>query len=126
MYADRSRPTQYDMLLLTNLYGDIMSDLAAGLVGGLGVVPSANIGEDVAIFEAVHGTAPDIAGQGIANPTALLMSAILMLDTHRRNRCGPPCGSALHQVYREGRWLTPRCRRNRLDRRATAAVDRCP
>src|SRR6202166_4813218 len=73
------KPTQYDMLLLTNLYGDIMSDLAAGLVGGLGVVPSANIGENVAIFEAVHGTAPDIAGQGIANPTALLMSAILML-----------------------------------------------
>src|SRR5579863_1459246 len=73
------KPTQYDMLLLTNLYGDIMSDLAAGLVGGLGVVPSANIGEKVAIFEAVHGTAPDIAGKGIANPTALLMSAILML-----------------------------------------------
>jgi isocitrate dehydrogenase (NAD+) len=73
-------PHQYDMLLLTNLYGDIMSDLAAGLVGGLGVVPSGNIGDQVAVFEAVHGTAPDIAGKGIANPTALLMSGIMMLD----------------------------------------------
>src|SRR3984893_6029843 len=73
-------PNQFDMLLLTNLYGDIMSDLAAGLVGGLGVVPSGNIGETVAVFEAVHGTAPDIAGKDVANPTALLMSAIMMLD----------------------------------------------
>src|ERR1700736_1941218 len=72
-------PHQFDMLLLTNLYGDIMSDLAAGLVGGLGVVPSGNIGEQVSIFEAVHGTAPDIAGKGVANPTALLMSSVMML-----------------------------------------------
>ena len=78
------------MLLLTNLYGDIMSDLAAGLVGGLGVVPSANIGENVAIFEAVHGTAPDIAGKGIANPTALLMSAIMMLGLPRRSQSRRP------------------------------------
>ena len=81
-------PHQFDMLLLTNLYGDIMSDLAAGLVGGLGVVPSGNIGEGVAIFEAVHGTAPDIAGKGIANPTALLMSAHHDARSHRRNGCG--------------------------------------
>ncbi len=73
-------PQQFDMLLLPNLYGDVMSDLAAGLVGGLGVVPSANIGDECAMFEAVHGTAPDIAGKGFANPTALLMSSILMLD----------------------------------------------
>src|SRR5271157_2418321 len=73
-------PQQFDMLLLPNLYGDVMSDLAAGLVGGLGVVPSGNIGEAAAIFEAVHGTAPDIAGKNLANPTALLMSAIMMLD----------------------------------------------
>jgi isocitrate dehydrogenase (NAD+) len=73
------QPETFDVLLLENLYGDIVSDLAAGLVGGLGVVPGANIGTDTAIFEAVHGTAPDIAGQGKANPTALLMSAILML-----------------------------------------------
>ncbi len=72
-------PETFDVLLLENLYGDIVSDLAAGLVGGLGVVPGANIGPDVSIFEAVHGTAPDIAGQDRANPTALLMSAILML-----------------------------------------------
>jgi isocitrate dehydrogenase (NAD+) len=73
------RPQQFDVLLLENLYGDIISDLAAGLVGGLGIVPGANIGELGAVFEAVHGSAPDIAGMGIANPTALLQSAILML-----------------------------------------------
>jgi isocitrate dehydrogenase (NAD+) len=67
------------MLLLPNLYGDIVSDLCAGLVGGLGVVPGANLGADIGVFEAVHGSAPDIAGQGIANPTALLFSALLML-----------------------------------------------
>ncbi len=72
-------PETFDVLLLENLYGDIVSDLAAGLVGGLGLVPGANIGPEVAIFEAVHGTAPDIAGQDRANPTALLMSAVLML-----------------------------------------------
>jgi isocitrate dehydrogenase (NAD+) len=72
-------PTQFDVLLLPNLYGDIVSDLCAGLVGGLGVVPGANLGEGIGVFEAVHGSAPDIAGQGIANPTALLFSALLML-----------------------------------------------
>ncbi len=72
-------PSQYDMLLLGNLFGDIVSDLAAGLVGGLGVVPGANIGTEYAVFEAVHGTAPDIAGKDLANPTALLFSALLML-----------------------------------------------
>jgi isocitrate dehydrogenase (NAD+) len=73
------KPTQFDMLLLPNLYGDIVSDLCAGLVGGLGVVPGANLGDGIGVFEAVHGSAPDIAGQGIANPTALLFSALLML-----------------------------------------------
>jgi len=72
-------PEIFDVLLMENLYGDILSDLAAGLVGGLGVVPGANLGKTMAVFEAVHGTAPDIAGQGKANPTALLLSAILML-----------------------------------------------
>ncbi len=99
-------PQQFDILLLPNLYGDVMSDLAAGLVGGLGVVPSGNIGDQGAIFEAVHGTAPDIAGKGIANPTALLMSAILMLnyigESHTANRVE----QALWQVYREGEHLT--------------------
>jgi isocitrate dehydrogenase (NAD+) len=73
------RPEQFDVLLCENLYGDIVSDLCAGLIGGLGLVPGANIGEKGAVFEAVHGSAPDIAGKGIANPTALLQSAILML-----------------------------------------------
>lgn len=74
-----SDPTKFDVLLMENLYGDIISDLCAGLVGGLGVVPGANIGEDAAVFEAVHGSAPDIAGKGLANPTALVKSAALML-----------------------------------------------
>jgi isocitrate dehydrogenase (NAD+) len=99
-------PHQFDMLLLTNLYGDIMSDLAAGLVGGLGVVPSGNIGETVAIFEAVHGTAPDIAGKGIANPTALLMSAIMMLDHLGEMKAARRVEQALHKVYRDGKSLT--------------------
>jgi isocitrate dehydrogenase (NAD+) len=99
-------PQQFDVLLLTNLYGDIMSDLAAGLVGGLGVVPSGNIGEDVAIFEAVHGTAPDIAGKGIANPTAVLMSAIMMLDHLGELEAARRVDAALKQVYREGKSLT--------------------
>ena len=73
-------PAGFDMLLLENLYGDVVSDLCAGLVGGLGVVPGANIGDEQAVFEAVHGSAPDIAGQGIANPLALLMSAVMMLN----------------------------------------------
>ena len=73
-------PWQFDMLVTTNLFGDILSDLVAGLVGGLGMAPGANIGTDAAIFEAVHGSAPDIAGKGIANPTALLLAAALMLE----------------------------------------------
>ncbi len=72
-------PSRFDVLLMENLYGDVVSDLCAGLVGGLGVVPGANIGDDCAIFEAVHGSAPDIAGQGVANPLALLMSGVMML-----------------------------------------------
>jgi isocitrate dehydrogenase (NAD+) len=84
-------PTQFDVLLLENLYGDVLSDLCAGFVGGLGVIPGANIGDDYAVFEAVHGSAPDIAGQGVANPLALLMSAVMMLnhiaDTRRDEGC---------------------------------------
>ena len=73
-------PWQFDVLVTTNLFGDILSDLMAGLVGGLGMAPGANIGADAAIFEVVHGSAPDIAGKGIANPTALLLAAAMMLD----------------------------------------------
>ena len=99
-------PQQFDILLLPNLYGDVMSDLAAGLVGGLGVVPSGNIGDEGAIFEAVHGTAPDIAGKGVANPTALLMSAILMLNYIGEAYTADRVEQALWQVYRGGKHLT--------------------
>jgi isocitrate dehydrogenase (NAD+) len=99
-------PQQFDILLLPNLYGDVMSDLAAGLVGGLGVVPSGNIGDDGAIFEAVHGTAPDIAGKGVANPTALLMSSILMLNYIGEASTASRVEQALWHVYRQGKHLT--------------------
>jgi isocitrate dehydrogenase (NAD+) len=99
-------PQQFDMLLLPNLYGDVMSDLAAGLVGGLGVVPSANIGDDCAMFEAVHGTAPDIAGKGFANPTALLMSSTLMLDHLGERTAAERIQNALETVYREAKHTT--------------------
>src|SRR6266550_3118357 len=99
-------PLQFDVLLLPNLYGDVMSDLAAGLVGGLGVVPSANIGDHCAMFEAVHGTAPDIAGKGLANPTALLMSALLMLDHLGERAAAERIQNALESVYREAKHTT--------------------
>lgn len=99
-------PLQFDMLLLPNLYGDVMSDLAAGLVGGLGVVPSANMGDECAMFEAVHGTAPDIAGKGLANPTALLMSSILMLDHLGERSTSQRIEAALEKVYREAKHTT--------------------
>ena len=73
-------PSAFDVILCENLYGDVVSDLCAGLVGGLGVTPGANFGDESAVFEAVHGSAPDIAGKGIANPTALLLAAALMLE----------------------------------------------
>jgi len=99
-------PGQFDILLLPNLYGDVMSDLAAGLVGGLGVVPSGNIGDECAIFEAVHGTAPDIAGKGLANPTALLMSAILMLNHLGERSAAERIQLALVRVYKEAKHVT--------------------
>ncbi len=95
-------PGSFDVLLLENLYGDIVSDLAAGLVGGLGLVPGANLGDEVAIFEAVHGTAPDIAGTGRANPTALLMSAILMLRHLDLADLADRVERALHGTFRAG------------------------
>ena len=91
-------PYQFDMLLMENLYGDIVSDLAAGLVGGLGVVPSANLGEKAALFEAVHGTAPDIAGKNLANPTALLLSAIMMLRHIGELSAGDRVERALNKI----------------------------
>jgi isocitrate dehydrogenase (NAD+) len=99
-------PNQFDMLLLENLYGDIVSDLAAGLVGGLGVVPGANIGDDIAVFEAVHGAAPNIAGQGIANPTALIQSAVLMLKYIGEREPAERIQGALEKVLAEGKTMT--------------------
>ncbi len=99
-------PAQFDMLLLPNLYGDVVSDLAAGLVGGLGVVPSGNLGDEAALFEAVHGTAPDIAGKGIANPTAILMSGAMMLNYLKEREASLRILQALDKVYREGKCVT--------------------
>jgi isocitrate dehydrogenase (NAD+) len=96
------KPETYDVLLLENLYGDIVSDLAAGLVGGLGVVGSANLGFDAAVFEAVHGSAPDIAGKNLANPTALLVSAIMMLDHFGQDDVAARIRKALDQTYAAG------------------------
>jgi len=99
-------PWQYDIILTTNLYGDILSDLCSGLVGGLGLVPGANLGKECAIFEAVHGSAPDIAGQDKANPTALLQSAVLMLHHIDEPAAANMIQSALEKVYAEGKSLT--------------------
>ena len=99
-------PLQFDVLVLPNLYGDVVSDLAAGLVGGLGLVPSGNIGHDAALFEAVHGTAPDIAGKGLANPTALLLSGAMMLRYMGQRDISAKILQAVDHVYREGRRLT--------------------
>ena len=100
------RPQQFDIMLLENLYGDIVSDLCAGLVGGLGLVPGANIGEKGAVFEAVHGSAPDIAGQGIANPTALLQSGILMLRYIGERDAAARIENAMFAVFEEGKVRT--------------------
>jgi isocitrate dehydrogenase (NAD+) len=96
------RPEQFDVMLLENLYGDIVSDLCAGLVGGLGLVPGANIGEHGSVFESVHGSAPDIAGQGIANPTALLQSGILMLRHLDERAAAEKIENAMLAVFAEG------------------------
>ena len=99
-------PSQFDVLVMPNLYGDIVSDLCAGLIGGLGVAQSANIGNDCAIFEAVHGSAPDIAGQGIANPMGLLRSALLMLNYIGENEASKKIELALFETLKEGKYLT--------------------
>jgi len=100
------QPEKYDVLLLQNLFGDIVSDLCAGLVGGLGVVPGANLSDDFAVFESVHGTAPDIAGKDIANPTAITLSAALMLEHIGEDAAAVLLRNAIEAVYREGRHLT--------------------
>jgi isocitrate dehydrogenase (NAD+) len=100
------RPETFDLLLLPNLYGDIVSDLAAGLVGGLGVVPGANMGDKDAVFEAVHGSAPDIAGKGIANPTALMLSSVLMLIHLGEEQAAGRLRTAVERVYADKKHLT--------------------
>jgi isocitrate dehydrogenase (NAD+) len=100
------RPEQFDVMLLENLYGDIVSDLCAGLIGGLGLVPGANIGELGAVFEAVHGSAPDIAGQGVANPTALLQSGILMMRYLGEREIADRIENAMLDVFKEGKVRT--------------------
>lgn len=101
------RPESFDVLVMPNLYGDIMSDMCAGLVGGLGLVPSANIGNDMAIFEAVHGSAPDIAGKGIANPTALMLTSAMMLDYLGEKEKANTIRQAVFKVIKESIWVTP-------------------
>jgi isocitrate dehydrogenase (NAD+) len=99
-------PYQYDVLLMENLYGDILSDLCAAFVGGLGLVPGANIGTDCALFEAVHGSAPDIAGKNLANPTAVVRSSLLMLDYLGETQAAARIQAALEKVYGEKKALT--------------------
>jgi isocitrate dehydrogenase (NAD+) len=99
-------PTRFDMLLLENLYGDIVSDLCAGFIGGLGMAPGANIGEQAALFEAVHGSAPDIAGKNMANPIALTLSGAMMLDHLGEHHAADLVRNAINEVLREGKKLT--------------------
>ena len=101
-----TRPETFDVIVTTNLFGDILSDEGAGLVGGLGFIPSANIGEDGALFEPVHGSAPDIAGQGIANPTAMLLSAVMMLNYLGEHDEAKRLDNAILEVLDEGETVT--------------------
>ena len=99
-------PNQFDVMVMQNLYGDILSDLCSGLIGGLGLVPSSNIGSDYAMFEAVHGSAPDIAGKHLANPTAFLWSACMMLEYLGENETAGRIRKAVDEVLAEGKHLT--------------------
>jgi isocitrate dehydrogenase (NAD+) len=100
------KPNQFDVMVMQNLYGDVLSDLCSGLIGGLGLVPSSNIGQDFAMFEAVHGSAPDIAGQHLANPTAFLWSACMMLEYLGEDACAAKIRNAVDAVLAEGTHLT--------------------
>ena len=100
------RPERFDVIVTTNLFGDILSDLTSGLVGGLGLTPGANIGKDAAIFEAVHGTAPDIAGKGIANPTAGMLAACQLLDHMGDTERAARVKGAIERTLRERKTVT--------------------
>jgi len=99
-------PERYDVLVLPNLYGDIVSDLCAGLVGGIGITPGANIGAEISIFEAIHGSAPDIAGKGIANPIALILSGVMMLRQLNEVNAAERIEQAINKILMEGKYLT--------------------
>jgi isocitrate dehydrogenase (NAD+) len=101
------KPEQFDVVVTTNMFGDILSDLTAGLVGGLGLIPGANIGEDAALFEAVHGSAPDIAGKNIANPTAVMMAGVMMLNHLGEHEAAVRMQNAIEKVVNEGVYVTP-------------------
>jgi isocitrate dehydrogenase (NAD+) len=100
-------PHQFDVIVTTNMFGDILSDLTAGLVGGLGLIPGANIGADAALFEAVHGSAPDIAGKNIANPTAVIMAGVMMLHHLGEHEAAQKIQTAVEKVVEEGKFVTP-------------------
>ena len=100
-------PSQFDVIVTTNMFGDILSDLTAGLVGGLGLIPGANIGADAALFEAVHGSAPDIAGKNIANPTAVIMAGVMMLNHLGELDVASQIKTAVEQVVEKGEFVTP-------------------
>ena len=102
-----TKPEMFDVIVTTNLFGDILSDEGAGLVGGLGMIPSANIGENQGLFEPVHGSAPRHAGKGTANPSAMILSAVLMLDYLEENEAARKVEEALVQVLSEGKVVTP-------------------
>ncbi len=100
-------PSQFDVVVTTNMFGDILSDLTAGLVGGLGLIPGANIGADAALFEAVHGSAPDIAGKNIANPTAVIMAGVMMLNHLGEIDAANKIKTAVEKVVEKGEFVTP-------------------
>ena len=100
-------PQQFDVVVTTNMFGDILSDLTAGLVGGLGLIPGANIGDDAALFEAVHGSAPDIAGKNLANPAAVIMAGVMMLNHLGEFDAAKCIQTAIEKVVREGKYVTP-------------------
>jgi isocitrate dehydrogenase (NAD+) len=109
------KPHNYDILVLPNLYGDIISDLCAGLIGGLGIAPGANIGDDMAVFEAVHGAAPKYSGLNKVNPTAMILSAVLMLDYLKESRAALNLENAVKEVLAEGKSVTYDLKPNRDD-----------
>jgi len=116
------KPQVFDVIVTPNLFGDILSDEAAGLVGGLGLVPSANMGDNYALFEPVHGSAPDIAGKGIANPMATILSAKMMLDYLGESKWAERIENAVVTVLKEGKYLTPDLGGTSTTREVTEAI----